>query len=261
MRQTGSSGSGSSYVSVPNNVVDTLVVNLLSTDPRVATVPASVKILPGTPYAYFDVTAQDTVGTIQIQATATGYSPAFPMVVQVTRPKFVMSTATQLNTTSPAQGITIYAADVNGQAHYTTEDVTVTLASSAPSVASIDSATITIPAGMYYVSTAKWSPGVTGTAQLSASDARAAYYQYDRGTVNVAVVTPSLTFSWGSQPLGIGQYIDEYVSTPDNAAAPIDVAFSHIGPARTSTDTVGVATTGVRIPQGTYYGNFRIVGA
>jgi len=260
MRQTGSSGSGSSYVSVPNNVVDTLVVNLLSTDPRVATVPASVKILPGTPYAYFDVTAQDTVGTIQIQATATGYSPAFPMVVQVTRPKFVMSTATQLNTTSPAQGITIYAADVNGQAHYTTEDVTVTLASSAPSVASIDSATITIPAGMYYVSTAKWSPGVTGTAQLSASDARAAYYQYDRGTVNVAVVTPSLTFSWGSQPLGIGQYIDEYVSTPDNAAAPIDVAFSHIGPARTSTDTVGVATTGVRIPQGTYYGNFRIVG-
>src|SRR5439155_1759488 len=202
-------------------------------------------------------------GTIQIQATATGYSPAYPMVVQVTRPKFVMSTATELNTTSPAQGITIYAADVNGQAHYTTEDVTVTLASSAPSVASIDSATITIPAGMYYVSTAKWSPGVTGTAQLSASDARAAYYQYDRGTVNVAVVTPSLTFSWGSQPLGIGQYIDEYVSTPDNTAAPIDVAFSHICPARTKTDNVGAARTVVTqetIPANPCYVQFYVKG-
>ena len=114
MRQTGSSGSGSIYVSVPNNVLGSpLVVHLHSTDTRVASVPDSVTIPVGTYYKYFDVTALDTIGTIQIQATATGYSGA-SMNVQVTPPKFVMSTTTQLNTTSTPRGITISAADANG---------------------------------------------------------------------------------------------------------------------------------------------------
>src|SRR5205085_12026287 len=82
------------YVYTANRVASPLVVNLLSTGTRVATVPATVTIPLNSSYAYFDVTAQDTVGTIQIQATATGYSAA-AMNVQVTVPKFVISTNSQ----------------------------------------------------------------------------------------------------------------------------------------------------------------------
>src|SRR6185436_671327 len=82
---------GGWYVATPNSVATPLVVNLLSTGTRVATVPATVTIPTGSNYVYFDVSAQDTVGTIQIQATATGYSAA-AMNVQVTVPKFVIST-------------------------------------------------------------------------------------------------------------------------------------------------------------------------
>ena len=256
-------GTTSSYVHVPNNVAAPLVVNLISTDTRVATVPASVTIPAGSYYAYFDVTAQDTVGTIQIQATATGYSAA-AMNVQVTEPKFVISTATQLNTTSPKYSITIYATDANGNAHYTNENVVVSLLSLAPSVAIIDSTTVTIPAGAYYSGAATWSPNsvpTPGTARLEASDQRTAQYKYNTGTVDVAVITPTLHFSWASETLGIGQYIDnEYVYTPDNAAAPISVGLSHTGTARISTLVGGAPVASVTIPTGTYYTYFRVVG-
>src|SRR5712691_4317677 len=183
------------------------------------------------------------------------------MNVQVTQPEFIVNTAASRNTTSPAATITVTAADASGTAHYTTENVIVTLTSSAQSVAAIDSATVTIPSGTSSVGSAKWSPGVVGTATLSAADPRTtAYYAYTTGSQAVTVVTPSIAFSWGSQTLGIGQYIDEYVSTPDNAALPIDVAFAHVGLARTETDTGSVPTTSVRISQGTSYTYFRTIG-
>ncbi len=261
MRQNG--GSGSYYVSVPNAPAADLTVNLLSTDPRVATVPATVTILANQSSATFNVTAQDTIGTIQVQASATGYGGAATNI-RVTQPEFVVSTASQLNTTSPPAYVTIYAADANGTAHYANENVVVTLGSSAPSVATIDSPTVTIPAGAYYVNTPRWSPNPSptpGTAQLQASDPRAAFYHYNAGTFNVTVVYPSLSMSWGNESLGIGQYIDnEWARSPDVAAAPIAVAFAHTGTARIETDTGGVASTGVTIPAGNNYGYFRILG-
>jgi hypothetical protein len=259
MRQTG--GSNSAYVRVPNNVTDTLVVNLLSTDTRVVSVPASVKILPGSYYAYFPITAQDTVGTIQVQASATGYSAANTNV-QVTQPKFEISTASPRNTTSPKYNITIYATDANGTSHYTTENVTVTLVSSSPSVAIIDSTSVTIPAGASYVNTATWSPGIVGAAQLSASDQREAQYKYATGTYDVTVVTPTLNFSWGTQTLGIGQYNDgRYVYAPDQAVAPVNVALTHTGTARINTLVGGASVSTLTIPAGTNVAYFRVVGA
>jgi len=258
MRQ--SSGTGSSYVYVPNNVTTPLVVHLLSTGTRVATVPDSV-IIYGS-YAYFAVTAQDTVGTIQIQASATGYNAA-SMNVQVTEPRFTLSTGTPLNTTSARQNIYVYATDANGTAHYVTENVTVTLLSSSPSVAVIDSTTVTILAGAYYVSTAGWSPGIVGTAQLSASDPRAERYKYSTGTLDVAVVTPTLYFSWGTEYLGIGQYVDDYVYRPDYPAVPLTVALSHTGTARINTVASGggAPVSTLTIPAGTNVAYFRVVGA
>lgn len=253
MRQT--DGSTSYYIYTQNNVASAVTVNLVSTDTRVATVPASVTIPAGSNYAYFGVTAQDTVGTIQIQATATGFGPAPPMTVQVTEPKFVISTNSSVRTTSGAQTITVYATDANGSSHYTTEPVTVTLASSSGAVASIDSTTVTIPTGAYYTQAARWTPVTVGTAQLSASDSRAARYKYNTGTVSVSVTTPNLSLSWSTFSLGLGQYTDGlYVSTPDYQPAGLLVTLSHAGTVKA---TVPATTT---IPSGSYYSYFRVSG-
>ncbi|HXY18968.1 MAG TPA: Ig-like domain-containing protein [Gemmatimonadales bacterium] len=258
-RQT--TGPTSIYVYTTNSVATPLTVHLLSTGTTVATVPDSVVILANTNYAYFTVTGQDTIGTVQIQASATGYTAATASV-EVTRPKFVISATTQLNTTSPRTALYVYAEDANGTTHYTAENVVVTLASSATAVATIDSATVTIPAGGYYSNAATWGPGgTTGTAQLSATDTRAAQYAYNQGTLNVGVVTPSLNFDWTTMSLGIGQYNDMYVYTPDAATSPINVNLSHTGTPRTSIILNDTARTAVTIPTGTNYVYFHVVGA
>jgi uncharacterized protein YjdB len=260
MRQTG--GSSSAYVYAPNNVATPLTVNLVSTDPRVVTVPASVVIPAGSYYAYFPITALDTVGTIQIQATATGYSGANTSV-QVTPPRFTIGTGTSINTTAAPQTITIYATDANGTGHYTTEDVAVTLLSSAPNVAAIDSTVVTILSGTYYTQAARWSPVQVGTAQITASDPRATLYHYNQGAVNVQVNTPSAYLQSMPGALGIGQYQDyAYAQTPDNMAAPTTVQLSHTGTARTGTyvNQTNTPTSSLTIPQNSYYQYFRIAG-
>jgi len=254
---------GGSYVYTPNNVASDLTVNLVSTDPRVVSVPVSVTIPAGSYYAYFDVAALDTVGTIQVQATATGYGAA-AMNVQVTQPKFVISAPSQTYTTSGPQYLYVYTADANGTYHLNSEDVVVTLASSAPSVAAIDSLTVTIPTDQYYSAAATWLPGLVGTAQLSATDTRAALYKYNTATQNVQVLTPYLYFDWSTRQLGIGQYDDyAYVATPDYQAGNLAVAFQHLGTARTITydNLTTTVNNGVTIPQGNYYQYFRIYGA
>ncbi len=260
MRQTG--GTNSAYVYAPNNVAADLVVNLVSTDTQVVTVPASVTIPAGSYFAYFPITSRDTVGTIQIQATAVGYNAASTNV-QVTVPQFLVSTSTSIYTTSPRRGITVYAADANGSIHLTTEDVPVTLFSSAPSVANIDSTTVTIPAGTASNPLATWGPGFVGTAQIVAQDQRAVPYKYNDGTLNVSVITPTLSFSWATRQLGIGQYDDyAYPTTPDNQAAPLTVSLTHAGTPRTATydNLTTTPITSVTIPQGTYYQYFRLAG-
>ncbi len=260
MRQT--SWPTGTYVYTPNAVATPLVVNLLSTGTRVATVPASVTIPANSNSAYFIVTAMDTIGTIQIQATATGYGSA-TMNVQVTQPRLAVSTATQLNTTSPRTPIYVYAADANGNDHPTTEAVVVTLQSSAPAVAAIDSPTVTIPAGQYYVNTPMWSPGVIGTSQFTASDGRSAYYAYTPGTDNVTVVTPRVGLASVPGYLGIGQYNDyAYAYTPDNMTAPTTVTLTHAGTVRTGTYTnlTNTPITQVTIPASSNSSYFRIAG-
>ncbi len=252
MRQM--SGPSDVYVYTANNVTSPLVVNLVSTDPRVITVPATVTIPTGQNFAYFTVTGKDTLGTIQVQATATGYSPAIPIAVQVTAPKFIINTANTLNTTSAPQIITLYATDAAGTVHYVTEDVVVSLTSSAPGVASIDSTFVTIRNGNYYTQAARWSPVSPGTSQLRAFDPRAVMYQYGDGTQAVQVVVPALNLGWSSTPLGLGQYIAEYVSTPDNQTVPLTVALTHIGTARTS------VPNSVTIPAGSNFVAFNVVG-
>ncbi|MEA3245169.1 MAG: Ig-like domain-containing protein, partial [Gemmatimonadota bacterium] len=267
-------GSGTDYyVYTQNNVATPLTVNLVSTDTRVATVPATVTIPAGSYYAYFNIQAKDTVGTIQVQASASGYGPPTPMTVQVTVPKFVISTNTSARTTQGPQGITIYATDANGNAHYTTEAVKVGLTTSSAAVFTTDSSFVTIPAGVYYNNSARWLPGASGgtSAQLGAYDCtgvasgcppttRSAIYAYNTASANLSVTTPGLYFSWSTVNLGLGQYIDQghfccyYVYTYDNLAAGGTVSLGHAGAAKTSVP----ATTS--IPAGSYYSYFKITG-
>lgn len=258
-------GSGSDYyVYTQNNVTSPVTVTLVSTDPRVATVPATVTIPAGTNYVYFNIVAQDTVGTIQIQASASGFGPPSPITVQVTQPKFVVNTSTQARTTQGPQTITVYATDANGSAHYTTEAVTVNLASSAGAVFNLDSNkttnSVVIPSGAYYTQASHWNPVAVGSAQLSASDSRATIYAYGTGSANLTVVTPSLSFSWSSFSIGLGQYVDQahlccfYVATPDNLAAGANVTLGHAGPATTSIPST------TPIASASYYSYFTITG-
>ena len=254
MRQT--DGSTGYYVSTQNSVASPVTVNLVSTATRVATVPASVTIPAGSNYAYFGVTAQDTVGTIQIQATATGFGPATPMQVQVTQPKFSISTATSLRTTSGPQSITVYAMDAMGGTHYTTEPVTVALASSSAAVATIDSTTVTIAAGAHLNSAARWTPVAVGSAQFSATDNRATLYKYNTALYDISVYTPTVYLSNGSVKLGLGQYTDNwYVSTPDYVTAATNVALGHRGSVKAT------LPSSVTIPLGNSYVYFRVIGS
>ena len=242
------------YVYAPNNVGGSgLVVNLVSTGPRVATVPASVTIPANSYYAYFTITAQDTIGTIQIQASATGYAGATSNM-QVTAPSFRVNTSSQLNTTSPSQFITVYPQDAQGNIHYTTDTLVITLASSAPGVATIDSQTVTILPGNYYNSNARWAPGAAGTAQLSATDQRAAYYKYATGTANVSVVVPTPSLNYNNYSLGLGQYFDQYVYLPNNTTSAMTVPVTHAAVPRTSTPS------SFTIAANAYYNLFRITG-
>ena len=134
--------------------------------------------------------------------------------------------------------------------------MTVTLPSSSGAVAAVDSLTVTIPAGAYYTQAARWTPVAVGTAQLSATDSRAAIYRYNTATYNVSVVVPNVSFNYSTDYLGLGQYSDNwYVQSQDYLAAAATVALGHVGPTKA---TVPSTTT---IPAGLYYSYFRVVGS
>ncbi|MBC7673273.1 MAG: hypothetical protein H7247_12705 [Polaromonas sp.] len=252
MRQQTPSGQYNVYA--PNNVGTPLVVNLVSTGTRVATVPATVTIPAGSSFAYFTITAQDTVGTIQIQASANGYT-ATSVNMQVTPPKFVMSLNTPRNTTAAPSGFYVAAADANGNYHPASENVTVTLTSSAPGVATLDSVTVTIPSGQTYSNLVHWVPGAVGTALITASDTRAVYYQYASANSNVTVQTPSATLSFSGLNLGVGQYTDQYVALSDyRIASALTVPLTHAAVPRASTPS------SVTILVNSYYEWFRVTG-
>lgn len=251
MRQYGAGTAA--YVSIPNAIGAPLVVRLLSTDSTVASVPDSVVIPAGQTYAYVDIRGRDAAGTVQIQATAVGYASA-STTQRVTAPRFLVSTTTTVRTTQAPVGITVQAADADGSAHYVWEPVAVTLASSNPAAATVDSAVVTIPAGNYYTSAARLRPVAAGTTVVTASDARVESYRYNDASVTVSVVTPSLALNWsGALTVGVGQWVEPYVYTPDNAASALTVALAHATAASSSAPSV-------TIPAGTNYVYHRLGG-
>jgi hypothetical protein len=250
MRQN--SGTTGANVQLQNNLAaDSLVITLISSDPTVVTVPATVTIPHGIYYVYFPITAHDVTGTIQITATATGYGAA-TTTVQVEQPRFLISTAASLNTTSGPQTVVVYAEDSHGTAHFTNEDVAVTLASSSSVVGAIDSSVVVIPAGNQANLNARFIPGQAGTTTVSATDGRAAAYRYATSTQNVAVNTPTLSM-WNTMTLGVGQYSDQTVQTPNNQTSPLTVSLAHL-------NAVTTTPASVVIPLNLYYSTVRVTG-
>lgn len=250
MRQNGLGTSA--YVTIPNAIATPLTVNLVSTDPAVASVPTTVTIAAGQTLAYVPIVAHDQTGTVQIQASAIGYTGS-AVNQEVTEPRFVISTGASIHSTAPPSAITVFVADANGTAHYANEDVEVTLTSSNGAAATIDSAVVVVAANNYFNNRARLLPGATGTTTVTASDARAASYRYNPATANVAITTPPLSFSFGAaQSLGIGQYIDPYVSAPHTMAS-LPVTLTH------STGT-SASPASVTITASSFV-NFRLSGA
>lgn len=252
-RQNG--GGSSANVQVQNNVTSTpLVITLTSSDTLVATVPATVTIPVGTYYVYFPITAHDSTGAIRITATAAGYGSG-TSDVQVEQPKFLISTSTSVNTTSPRQSVNVYAEDSHGNVHFTNEDVAVTLASSNAFAGTIDSSVVVIAAGTQINNHAQFIPGQAGTTTLSAHDARSAPYRYTPdATQDVAVNTPTLSL-WGSSvTLGVGQYVDQNVLAADYQSSPLTVSLTHFNGASSTPSSV-------TIPTSSYYTAVRVTGA
>lgn len=241
---------GGTYVNIPNAIGSPLVVALVSSDPTVAQVPATVTIPTGSTIAYFQITGQDAAGTIQITATATGYNAASKNV-QVTQPKLLLYINPSVNTTSLPQTVYVTAADANGTAHPTNEDVVVSLASLSPTVGVVDSLVVTIRAGQNQTTAARFIPVGVGTVQITATDVRIPSYRYDPASVSVAVNTPTLSLGLGSAALGIGQYIDGSAGRPDNPASTLTVNLAHSSAAASTASSVliGVSaySTTVRI--------------
>ena len=166
----------------------------------------------------------------------------------------MISTAASTRTTAAPQAIVVYAEDANGTPHYTNENVSVSLASSSTAVGTIDSATVVIPLLTQSNSNARFTPVSAGTTQLTASDVRVQGYHYNAATQNVAVNTPTLSLSWSTANLGIGQYDDQAVQAPDNQVAPRTVSLAHLNSASTTSATV-------IIPANIYYTTVRVTGA
>ena len=71
------------YVSIPFTATNAVTVTLTTSDPAVLTLPASATIPAGYSNVYFDVTGV-SVGTVSVNATATGFRDAIPVGVTVT---------------------------------------------------------------------------------------------------------------------------------------------------------------------------------
>ena len=161
--------------------------------------------------------------------------------VQVTAPKFA------INVTSGVGKHDVAAADRSSSCMpktrsaprtHTSENVTVTLASSAPSVA-----TTGLVDGHDRRGELLHGASRTGYRKSRAprssprrtSAPRRTTYQYTTGTANIQVNTPSLTLgNFGA--LGIGQYSDNYfyVQAPDYQVNPLVVTLTHPGTVRTT---------------------------
>src|SRR5262249_52772715 len=136
------------YLTTPTYVTAPLAVHLTSSDSTVLPVPDSAIVPTGQYYAYFTAQGKAT-GAVTLTATATGYQGVNGAWV-VTSPRLTACCGTSINNFGSGTYVSVYSADSTRSTHLQTAPLTVAVASDNPSVATVDSASVTIGAGQYY---------------------------------------------------------------------------------------------------------------
>ncbi len=234
-------------VSAPTYLYTPLGVTLASTDTNVVTVPTPLTIPSSSFYQYFNTTGK-IAGVATVTASSAGWTSG-TMAVTVTSPKLGICCGGGLNTTSPVQGVTVFAEDSLSTSHYRTSSLAFQLTSSDTNVLRVLTPTRTMPSGQYYENTGQVIPGgVGGTAYLKVT---ASGHKPD--STLYTVVGPKLSFNWYSDIVGAGQQdLNMYIYAPNPVTAPLTVSISN-----PDSTIVGLPST-IIITTGTNYTYFNV---
>ena len=239
------------YVQIPYVRPDTAVVTFTHTRRGIVSGPDTVKILPGTTYRYFDIAA-DSLGTDTVTAFAAGYvtpaSQPFTIVPLRVRP---YSYPTTLYTISRPQVVNAQAYDsVWGYSFPLVTPLTVSIASADTAVFTLDSATVTIPAGSAYSNNDTLRVKGVGSARVRTSGP--SFPTDSSATITRVNPTPlTLSIPYPSQAGRRLQLRSAYVYLPDVPADTVRVALTH--QSRT-VDTLSADT--LKIPPTAYYSGY-----
>ena len=132
----------------------------------------SVVVQPNNECVDFNIVARDRVAMVAVIASTADGREGDTLRVDVGRPRVRLQAPYEMYTTSRPQEVQLYATDQAGDWHRPVEDLTVTLSSSAPGVASFGAPSITIRAdavghSAYAVTTV--AAGDSGVAVLTAA--------------------------------------------------------------------------------------------
>jgi hypothetical protein len=253
-------GTGQQYSSyrayIPNGVADTTYVGLVVSDTAVAGFSTdTVKIPPGSTYSpYFTVFAKSIVASVQITATAQGFSEGTSVLI-VNTPTLDINTTTTGYVGGPSATLTVYTDDETGDNRDVWNDLEITLTSTNPGVLSLDSTTVTVLSGDRYTR-ATWTAVAPGTAQIVAT--APGYTQFTSDVITVGV--PKLTLQSVPATLGVSQrYANVRVYIPFNMPG-TDTAFVALSNSNPSALTLSTDTILI-LPGSSYSEYFTVVGA
>jgi len=190
------------------------------------------------------LTGRDTSGVASIVVTAYRHEPA-GVTVRVTRPQFGVGapvTGIPHYPGEPPGDVTVGAGDSLDALTFSgagapIENVTAEIVTSNPSIASLDSTSLTVLAGHASSGTAHLSFNAPGSVTITATDPRSAYYRYGTGTSAAVVIVPKrLVFSDSVMLLGIGQFWSDAVFLEGRIPTDLVVSLSHTASAVATLD-------------------------
>ncbi len=212
-------------VQLPFSVPMPLTVDLTMQYPDTATAPASVSIPANQSLSNFTITGV-APGRTSIFATASGYEPDTTTVLITTNRLFQSSLGNSYFLTTGSDAFTLRTGDQFGSLHPSLDTVTITLDTSDPSIFTIDSATVTVPAGQITSSTAVIQFADTGQAWV-----RWSAPNHLTDSMSVTVNPSALTLTATPGRVGEGQYLFGTVRIPSPNGLPdtVDITLTHLG--------------------------------
>ena len=230
------------------------VVTLTSSDPTVASVPASITIPAYYSDWQFAITAHDTVGVVRIKMEAAGLEPGY-FEVDVRRPRLEVY-LDQSQDANTSETITVQSRDWQGYLRNVNAPVVLTLSSTDAAIAGTDSTQITIPAGQSQHTSTTLFYRTPGRVELSIHDSRyPALNGFKSWVGSIEVTRPQFSTSYPyAGYLGPRQVDTMTVYIPNYAVDPLTVNVSSSDPAIASVPATTV------IPAGAYFVKVPVFG-